>query len=136
MKNQFLILKITLSISVIVLSIVVPVNHRLPGRAGGLNKHIADGVPLPPPTQPPPKLGVVQTADGVPLPPPTEPHPKIGVVLRADGVPLPPPTPAPPKFGTVLAADGVLLPSADTTTAKARGCVNHESRMYMRAVAA
>jgi hypothetical protein len=110
MKNQFLIPKVTLSISVIVLSIVVPVNYGLPGGAGGLNKHIADGVPLPPPTQPPPKLGVVQTADGVPLPPPTQPPPKIGVVLTVDGVPLPPPTQPPPKFGAVLTADGVPLP--------------------------
>jgi hypothetical protein len=98
MKNQFLILKVVLSVSLIVLSIAVPVNYRLAGGVGSGNTHVADGVPLPPPTQPPPKLGVVLTADGVPLPPPTQPPPKLGVVLTADGVPLPPPTQPPPKF--------------------------------------
>jgi hypothetical protein len=77
MKNQFLILKIVLSVSLIVLSIAVPVNYRLAGGVSSGNTHVADGVPLPPPTQPPPKLGVVQTADGVPLPPPTQPPPKF-----------------------------------------------------------
>ena len=98
MKDQSLILKVTLLVSIIVLSIAVPVNHQLAGRAGWGNTHVADGVPLPPPTQPPPKLGVVQTADGVPLPPPTQPPPKLRVVLTADGVPLPPPTQPPPKL--------------------------------------
>ena len=98
MKNPFLILKVSLSLSVIVLSIVVPVNSGLVGGAGGFNKHIADGVPLPPPTPPPPKLGVVQTADGVPPPTPTQPPPKIGVFLRVDGVLLPRPTQPPPKL--------------------------------------
>src|SRR5579864_7529144 len=110
MKNQFLILKGVLSVSLIVLSIVVPVNYRLAGGVGWGNCHVADGVPLPPPTQPPPKLGVVQTADGVPLPPPTQPPPKNRVVLTVDGVPLPPPTQPPPKLGSVLTADGVPLP--------------------------
>jgi len=94
MKNQFLILKVTLSISLIVLSIAVPVNYRLAGAAGWGNNQVADGVPLPPP---PPKNTVVLTADGVPLPPPIPPGPKFGTVLIADGVPLPPPTPPPPK---------------------------------------
>ncbi len=98
MNNKFLIVKVTLSVSVIVLSIVAPVNYGLASAAGGFNKAIADGVPLPPPTQPPPKLGVVQTADGVPLPPPTQPPPRLGALLGADGVPLPPPTQPPPKL--------------------------------------
>jgi hypothetical protein len=110
MNNQFLIVKVTLSVSVIVLSIVVPVNCGLAAGVGDSHNRIADGVPLPPPTQPPPKLGVVQTADGVPLPPPTQPPPKLGAVLTVDGVPLPPPTQPPPKFGAVLTADGVPLP--------------------------
>jgi len=110
MRTYFLILKVALSVSLIVLSIVVPVNYGLAGGAGGWNNRIADGVPLPPPTQPPPKLGSVLTADGVPLPPPTQPPPKIGVVLSVDGVPLPPPTQPPPKLGSVLTADGVPLP--------------------------
>jgi hypothetical protein len=98
MKNHLFILKVTLSVSLIVLSIAVPVNSRLAGGAGWGNSHIADGVPLPPPTQPQPKLRVVLIADGVPLPPPTQPQPKLGVVLIADGVPLPPPTQPQPKF--------------------------------------
>ncbi len=98
MKNHFLILKIVLSVSLIVLSIAAPVNYGLAGGVGGWNTRTADGVPLPPPTQPPPKLGVVLTADGVPLPPPTQPSPKLGVVLTADGVPLPPPTQPSPKL--------------------------------------
>jgi len=56
MKNYFLILKITLSVSLIVLSIAVPVNYRLARGAGWGNTHAADGVPLPPPSQPSPKL--------------------------------------------------------------------------------
>src|ERR1700719_333621 len=98
MKHHFLILKLTLSVSLIVLSIAVLVNHPLARRSEWRNTHVADGVPLPPPTQPQPKLGVVLTADGVPLPPPTQPQPKLGVVLTADGVPLPPPTQPQPKF--------------------------------------
>jgi hypothetical protein len=110
MKNHFLILKVVLSVSLIVLSIAVPVNYRLAGGVGWGNGHVVDGVPLPPPIQPPPKLGVVQSADGVPLPPPIQPPPKNSVVLTADGVPLPPPIQPPPKLGTVLTADGVPLP--------------------------
>ena len=101
MKNKFLTLKIILSVSLIVLSIAVPVNYRLAGAVGWGNSHVADGVPLPPPNQPPPKLGVVQTADGVPLPPPNQPPPKNSTVLTADGVPLPPPNQPPPKLALV-----------------------------------
>ena len=98
MNNHFLILKITLSVSLIVLSIAVPVNCGFAGAAGWRNNQLADGVPLPPPNQPSPKLGVVQTADGVPLPPPNQPTPKNGAVLTADGVPLPPPNQPNPKL--------------------------------------
>jgi hypothetical protein len=77
MKNHFPILKVTLSVSLIVLSIAVPVNHRLAARVGWGNNHIADGVPLPPPNQPSPKNGAFLTADGVPLPPPNQPSPKL-----------------------------------------------------------
>lgn len=109
MKTYFLFLKVTLSISLIVLSIAAPVNHQLAANAGQGSPRFADGVPLPPPpTQPSPKLNIVQTADGVPLPPPTPPSPKNIAVLTADGVPLPPPIP--PKLATVQIADGVPLP--------------------------
>jgi hypothetical protein len=79
MKKQYLIPKGMLSVSLIVLSIAVPVNYRLAGGVGWGNSHVADGVPLPPPVQPPPKLGVVLTADGVPLPPPVQPPPKLAL---------------------------------------------------------
>ncbi|HXH66988.1 MAG TPA: hypothetical protein VNI81_07290 [Candidatus Limnocylindrales bacterium] len=101
MKNQFLILKVTLSVSLIVLSIAVPVNHRFAGSVGWGDTHAADGVPLLPPTPPHPKLGSVLTVDGVPLPPPIPPPPKRGSVLAVDGVPLPPPVPPPPKLALV-----------------------------------
>jgi hypothetical protein len=97
MKSYSFILKVTLSVSLIVLSVAVPVNYGLAGGVGWGNSHVADGVPLPPPNQPPPKLGVVQTADGVPLPPPVQKPPNNSVVLTADGVPLPPPVQPPPK---------------------------------------
>jgi hypothetical protein len=90
MKNHFLILKGTLSVSLIVLSIAVPVNRRVAGKIRSGNTQVADGVPLPlPPT---PKAISILVADGVPLPLP--PTPKATGVLVADGVPLPlPPTP-------------------------------------------
>ena len=95
MKNHFLILKITLSVSLIVLSLAAPVNRQLPTKAGSGTTQVADGVPLPlPPT---PKATGILVADGVPLPLP----PKPTGILVADGVPLPlPPTP-PPKFVVV-----------------------------------
>ncbi|HEV2102506.1 MAG TPA: hypothetical protein VGR58_06980 [Candidatus Acidoferrum sp.] len=117
MKNQFLTLKVVLSVSLIVLSIAVPVNHRLAGGLGSGNS-LADGVPLPPPIQPTPKLGVVETADGVPLPPPIQPTPKNSVALIADGVPLPPPIQPTPKLNNVLVADGVPLPPPIQPTPK------------------
>lgn len=89
MKNQFLILNITLSVSLIVLSLAASVNRQLPGKVGSGNTQVADGVPLPPP--PPPKSTSVLVADGVPLPAPPPPTTKLGVALTADGVPLPPP---------------------------------------------
>jgi len=101
MKTQYLILKGVLSVSFIVLLLGAQVNHQVNGKIGHGWTQVADGVPLPPPTQPPPKLGEVQLADGVPLPPPTQPPPKLGVILTADGVPLPPPTQPPPKLSVL-----------------------------------
>jgi hypothetical protein len=71
MKNQCHILKVAFSVSIIVLSIAVPVNHQLAATAGTRITNVADGVPLPPPTTKPPTGNTVQVADGVPLPPPT-----------------------------------------------------------------
>ncbi|HKM67749.1 MAG TPA: hypothetical protein VJX70_11330 [Candidatus Acidoferrum sp.] len=96
MKNQFLILKSVLSVSLILLSVAAPVNHRFATRSGMGNAQVADGVPLPVPTTPPPKVNVL-VADGVPLPVPTTPPPKMNSLV-ADGVPLPVPTTPPPKL--------------------------------------
>ena len=104
MKRYSLILKITLSVGLIVLSVAVPVNHGLAGRTGTGVSHVADGVPLPPPV--PPRGASVQVADGVPLPPPVPP--RGASVQVADGVPLPPPVP--PRGASVQVADGVPLP--------------------------
>lgn len=99
MKREYLILKGALSVSLIVLLLGVTVNHRISGKNSFGKTQVADGVPLPPPIQPPPKLDVgVLVADGVPLPPPIQPPPKLNLVLIADGVPLPPPIQPPPKL--------------------------------------
>ena len=101
MKNHFPIPRIALSVSLIVLSIATLVNHQLPGKALSGDTQVADGVPLPVPTTPPPKATSVLVADGVPLPVPTTPPPKATSVLVADGVPLPVPTTPPPKATSV-----------------------------------
>jgi hypothetical protein len=70
MNKHLLILKVTISVSLIVLSIAVPVNFRFAGKAGtGINQ-VADGVPLPPPPKKPLPGASFLLADGVPLPPP------------------------------------------------------------------
>lgn len=98
MKKEFLSLKVTLSATIIVLLLGISVNHRITAKGAFGKTQVADGVPLPPPVQPPPKLDAVIVADGVPLPPPVQPPPKLNVVLTADGVPLPPPVQPPPKL--------------------------------------
>ena len=100
MKKQFLMLKGALSVSIIVLLLGAWVNHRDTGKNAFGKTQVADGVPLPPPINPPPKLGEVLVADGVPLPPPINPPPKLHVVLTADGVALPPPINPPPKLAS------------------------------------
>jgi len=80
MNKHFLILKVTISISLIVLSIAVPVNFRLAGKAGTGIDQVADGVPLPPPHTKLPTGASIQVADGVPLPPPITHPPKFVVV--------------------------------------------------------
>lgn len=76
MKTRLISLVVALSVSVILLSLGVPVNYssQLPTRkAVGV---VADGVPLPPPIPPAPKQVGSLVADGVPLPPPIPPPPK------------------------------------------------------------
>ncbi len=53
MKRKYLILKGVLSVSLIVLLLGVTVNHGISGKT-----QVADGVPLPPPIPPPPKLAL------------------------------------------------------------------------------
>jgi len=96
MKKQFLILSSFLSVTVIVLLLGTAVNHQVNGKLQWRATPVADGVPMPPPTQPPPDRRAVVMADGVPMPPPTQPPPDHAIVTVADGVPMPPPTQPPP----------------------------------------
>ena len=98
MSKEYLILNGLLSVSLIVLLLGVPVNHRAEGKFCPHATQVADGVPLPPPVNPPPKLSGDQLADGVPLPPPVNPPPKMNAEQMADGVPLPPAVNPPPKL--------------------------------------
>jgi len=79
MKKEYLILKGALSVSLIVLLPGVAVNHRISGKTYLGKTQVADGAPLLPPNQPPPKLVAgALVADGSPLPPPVQPPPKLG----------------------------------------------------------
>ena len=73
MKKTLLTLAVALSVSLILLSIAVPVNNSctLPIWNNGFIQ--ADGVPLPPPYPPPKQKPPNLVADGVPLPPPYPP---------------------------------------------------------------
>ena len=104
MKKLFTVLFVAPAVSVIVLSLAVPVNQssRISIQKGPVV--LADGVPLPPPTPPPPPKSGTMIADGVPLPPPTPPPPPKSGSMVADGVPLPPPTPPPPPKSGMRAA--------------------------------
>src|SRR6202790_3339311 len=111
MKDQSLILKVTLLTNIIVLSIAVPVNHQLADRAGTRITNVADEVPLPSPTG-----NTVQVADGNPLPPPPTQPPATGSSFQvANGNPLPPPPTKPPATGSSFqVADGNPLPPPPT----------------------
>ena len=98
MKKAVLILNGLASVSLIVLMLGVSVNRQAQGKFASHVKQKVDGVPLPPPVNPPPKSSSDQMADGVPLPPPVNPPPKLNNQQVADGVPLPPPVNPPPKF--------------------------------------
>src|SRR6201993_4526754 len=98
MNKHFLIRKVTISTSLIVLSIAVPVNLRFAGMARPGTYQVVDGVPLPPPHTKLPTGASIQVADGVPLPPPHTKLPTGASVQVADGLPLPPPITHPPKF--------------------------------------
>ena len=89
MKKSLLVLVTALSVSLILLSLAVPVNNSstLPAWNNGTIQ--ADGVPGPPPIVPK-VVNPVLVADGVPGPPPIVPK-VVKPVLVADGVPGPPP---------------------------------------------
>jgi hypothetical protein len=79
MKKEYLIRKGALSVSLIVLLLGLTVNHAVAGKKFLAKTQVTDGVPLPPPLPPPPKLHAdVPVRGGVPLPPPIEP-PKLAL---------------------------------------------------------
>ncbi len=98
MKKVFLVLNGFALVSLIVLMLGVSVNRQAQGKSAPQMNQVVDGVPLPPPVNPPPKFTSDQMADGVPLPPPVNPPPKLNNDQVADGVPLPPPANPPPKL--------------------------------------
>jgi hypothetical protein len=98
MKKISVTLAIAFSVSLIVLSLILPVNYSLARVSHDHAILVADGAGLPP-TPPPPRLhtNVILTLDGAGLPP-TPPSPKNiqNNTLMLDGAGLPP-TPPPPK---------------------------------------
>jgi hypothetical protein len=88
-KKSLLVLIAALSVSLILLSIEVPVNNSstLPTWNSGAIQ--AEGIPMPPPWIPRvtnPNL----VAEGIPMPPPWIPK-VINANLVAEGIPMPPP---------------------------------------------
>jgi hypothetical protein len=88
MQKSFQVLPVTITLSLILLTASVPVNHRSASPAWNGNTPVADGIPMPPPPKKGPGWGTV-VADGIPMPPP--PTKKPGAILAADGIPMPPP---------------------------------------------
>ena len=97
MKKLFSCLGIASSVSLIVLSLLFPVNSCLAWIHTGNAVFVADGNPLPPfpPPPPPPTKAMF---DGNPLPPfpPPPPPPQKFDGTTFDGNPLPPFPPPPP----------------------------------------
>ena len=81
MKKSLLVLVAALSVSLILLSIAVPVNKSsaLPTWNNGTIQ--AEGAPPPPPTVPPHAINPILVAEGVPMPPPTIPPHAINPIL-------------------------------------------------------
>ncbi len=73
MKKVLLTLSVVLSISLILLAIVVPVNQSRVSPTWNNGIIRTDGVPAPPPIIPPKQKPPNLVADGVPAPPPTIP---------------------------------------------------------------
>ncbi len=73
MKKSLLVLVAALSVSLILLSIVVPVNKSSTLPIWNNRTIQAEGVPAPPPTIPPHAINPILVAEGVPAPPPTIP---------------------------------------------------------------
>jgi hypothetical protein len=99
MKKPFVTLGVTLSASLIVISLLFPVNHSVYQASPNNAFLIADGSPLPPTPPPPPTKGNQLTLDGSPLPPVPPPPPQklSNGAMTLDGSPLPPVPPPPPK---------------------------------------
>ncbi len=93
MKKNFLILVVTLSVSLIVLMAAAQVNRSSAVLRWNSGTEVADGIPMPPP--PPKKNQVINNvlADGIPMPPPPPKKTQLIGVLVADGIPMPPPPP-------------------------------------------
>jgi hypothetical protein len=100
MKKPFFTLGVTLPVSLIVISLLLPVNHSVYQASPSNAFLIADGSPLPPtPPPPPPTKGNQLMLDGSPLPPVPPPPPQklSNGAMTLDGSPLPPVPPPPPK---------------------------------------
>ena len=99
MKKSSVTLGVALSASLIVISLLVPVNHSVSQISPNNAVLIADGSPLPPTPPPPPTKGNQLMLDGSPLPPTPPPPPQklTNGALTLDGSPLPPTPPPPPQ---------------------------------------
>ena len=94
MKEITVTLAIAASVSLIVLSLILPVNNSISRPAHTNATLVADGAGLPPTPPPPPKnhSNVILTLDGAGLPPPRPPPKAIDhrVIAVLDGTGLPP----------------------------------------------
>ena len=73
MKKSLLVLVAALSVSLILLSVAVPVNNSSTMPTWNNGAIQAEGIPMPPPTVPH-VINPVLVAEGIPMPPPTVPH--------------------------------------------------------------
>jgi len=76
MKKSSITFGVTLALSLIVISLLVPVNHSVSQISPNNAILVADGSPLPPTPPPPPTKGNQLMLDGSPLPPTPPPPPQ------------------------------------------------------------